>query len=193
MGLADDPSLLYEYSQIAFQTGIEWKQYKNSYFADLGLGFYKYKHVKPDQKAAFDQQYGWISPGFRLRFFKGFSLLGSLRLTIFRNTSGLGSLNPERISVSLKFEAPVIFKETNTEAIRTLIFIEKNKKEESEDGLISDIESGTNILNKIDNSISDLELEEETFDYKEEKEELIKQREKIQEKMDEIEKLLEED
>jgi len=193
MSLTDDPRLLFEYSQIAIQTGFEWKQHKNSYFTDLGFGFYKYKHVKPIQKATFNQQYGWVSPGFRYRFYKGLNLLGSLRWTFFRNTTGLGSFNPEKVSVAFKLEVPIMFKETNTEAIRTLIFIEKNKSEESEDESINDIESEINILNQIDNTISDLDIGEETFDYKSEKEALIEQRKQIQEKMDEIEKLLEED
>lgn len=191
--LADNPRLLFEYKQIAIKLGSEWKMYQHSIFIDAGFGLYKEKRNKQLIKAKYDQKYVWISPGGRYRFGKRFSLLGNVRWTLYRDIKKNSSLNPERISLSVKFEAPILFKETNTEAIRTLVFMEKSRKEEAPKQLSKSIESENDLLNKFEKILHDLEEEEETFDYKKEKDELIKRREEVEEKMEEIEKLLLED
>ncbi len=193
--LLDNPKLLFEYKQLAFKTGLEWKMYKHSMFVDIGLGMYKVRNAEPDTDTRFNQMYGWVSPGARYRIFNRFSILGNVRWTFFRNIDNTGSLNPEKLSIAVKFEAPILFKETNTEAIRTLVFMEKVKKEKKpeQEQLTKDIKSEIDLLGKFDNSILDLKDEDETFNYDKEKDNLIKRREEIKNNMIEIENLLKED
>ncbi len=188
--LLDNPRLLFEYKQLALKGGFELKMLKNSMFVDGGIGLYKERHAKGITRPKFDQIYGWISPGIRYRVLNRFSILGNFRWTIFRKTNRTGSLNPEKILFSLKFEAPIIFKETNTEAIRTLVFLEKIKKDNDKRLFSQDTKSKNMLLDKFESGIFDSKEKEETFDYKKEKKTIIKRREKVKAKMEEIEELL---
>lgn len=192
-GMADNPKLLFEYKQVSLKSGVEWKLYQNSLFVEGGLGLYKYKHQQELMQTGYEQKYAWIGPGFRYRLRDRFSVLGILRWTFYREIKEIGSLNPEKISLALKFEAPIIFKETNTEAIRTLVFIEKSKSLESQEEIVDNLEPSKSFLGDFEKTIIELTGEDETFDYKKEKEALIKRREEIEEKMKEIELLLEDD
>ncbi len=166
--------------------------YEHSIFFDAGVGLFKEKKKNAiDPK--YNQYYGWISPGGRYRLKNRFSIIGNFRLSMFPNVNKYGSVNPELFSLTVKFEAPIIFKETDTEAIRTLVFMEKKKEGKKEEQYSKDFESDTNVLNKFEKTMADLDTEVETFDYKKEKDELIRRREKVESMMEEIEKLLKEE
>jgi len=192
-GLADDPKLLFEYRQLSFKAGFEVKRYQHSLFIDAGMGMYKEKNNSSSTRQTFDQRYVWVSPGGRYRLRQRFSLLGSLRWTVYRHVDKTSSLDPQWFSINLKFEAPLFFRETNTEAIRTMVFIEKKKEETNKEQTEQDIAAKSSVLTNLENTMSDIQKEDETFDYKKEKEDLIKRREKVDALMNEIEELLNED
>lgn len=192
--LADNPRLLFEYNQIAIKTGIELKKYQHSLFVDLGVGIFKEKHNELSVKSNYDQKYLWISPGGRYRLRNRFSFLANFRFTLYRDVKKNSSLDLlEWLSLTLKFEAPIIFRETDTEAIRTLVFIEKKKVEKETEQFSKGTEFEKEILNKFEKTLSGLEEEDETFDYKKEKDDLVKRREEVEALMEEIEELLKED
>lgn len=191
--LCDNPAFLFKYTQVALKTGIELKLNRHSLFVDGGMSLYKEK-----QKGISDQRkpleyYAWIGPGGRYRFLKRFSILGSIRLMVFQNLAGSNSFDPDKVSVAVKIEAPLIFRETNTEAIRTLVFMEKEKNKKNEQQLAQENEMESKYLKSPENNLAPPESNAETFDYKKEKDALIKQREEIEKKMDDIEKLLKEE
>ena len=192
--LADNPKILFEYNQIALRAGIELKMYQHSLFVDVGLGMFKEKHSNLLAKPKYDQKHVWISPGGRYRLRNRFSLLANFRCTVYRDIKENSSLDLlEWLSLTLKFEAPIIFRETDTEAIRTLVFIEKKKVKKGKDQFSQDTELKKKITTKFEKTMSSLEEEDETFDYKKEKDDLVKRREEVEAIMEEIEDLLQED
>lgn len=195
--LADNPRFLYEYKQIAAKSGIELKMYQHSIFFDIGVGMFKEKHSKLLEKPKYDQKYVWISPGGRYRLRNRFSLLANFRCTVYRDidedkrNNSLNQLN--WLSLQVKFEAPILFRETDSEAIRTMVFIEKRKAEKEALRYSEGTDFKKTINNKLEQTLSDLKEEDETFDYKKEKEDLLKRREQIETIMEEIEELLKEE
>ncbi len=191
--MADNPRLLYRFKQLSLKTGIEWKFSQHSLFIDAGVAFYKDKKNNPLVKQKYNQKYAWISPGGRYRIRNRFSLLGNFQITVYRDFEAHSVFMPDIFSVRVKFEAPIIFRETDAEAIRTLVFMQK-KKEETQEGKFSpDIEGEQNVINKFEQTMSDLAKEDETFDYTKERDNLIKRREKVEALMEKIEELLKED
>jgi hypothetical protein len=89
--------------------------------------------------------------------------------------------------MSLSFEAPVYFRETNTEAIRTLIFMGKAKDKEK-DRITRSIEQGKPIKTDFETGFEELAPDESDID---QQKEALRKKEEIQNKMEEIEKLLE--
>jgi hypothetical protein len=193
VSLADNPDLLFRYNQIALMSAIEWKMSQHSLFCGVGLALYEEKQSNTfagDQGYA--QRYAWIEPGARYRLFSRFSILGSVKMTLYQDVKDKDPLKPELFNASLRLEAPIFFRETNTEAIRTLIFMEQRKEKKSEavanaedlssrKGLLKDI-SALGLGADADSSGS--------FDFSQERQDLIKRREDTQKKMAEIEKLL---
>jgi len=191
VSLVDDPQLLYRYSQMAVKVGGEWKTYRNSLFADLGVSLYKEKRNKLNQRgdSGFEQFFCWIKPGGRYRLGQSISLIGSLGVTFFQTVKSTTALSPEIISLDIKIEAPLWFRETNAEAIRTLVFMEQKEKKGA-DRFAKNIEEGRGVLGDLDVMLDGLDEGGETFDYAKEKEELAKRRMEIQNKMNDIEKIL---
>lgn len=196
-GLADNPRFLYEYNQIAVRSGIELKMYQHSLYFDAGVGMFKEKKTELSEKPKYDQKYVWISPGGRYRLRNRFSLLANFRCTVYRDIDEKkrnNSLNQlDWLSLQVKFEAPIIFRETDTEAIRTMVFIEKKKAEKEAQQYTEGAEFEKKINTKFEKTLSDLKEEDETFDYKKEKDSLVKRREQVEAIMEEIEDLLKEE
>lgn len=193
VSLADKPSLLFEYNQIAIKSGVEWKMYKHSLFLEAGVNMFKEKNPPNTHDARFDQNYGWISPGGRYRIRNRFSIMGNLKIRLFANTSVNSSLKPESIILNIKFEAPIVFRESDAEAIRTLVFVEKNKKGNLSKQYSDDQELDNSLMGKFQKTLQSLDEEDETFDYTKEEDDLVKRRKEVEKKMEDIEKLLEED
>ncbi len=190
IGMADDPDLLYRYSQLSICLGSELKMSANSYFIDFGAGFYK---ELPNERLrfvgdpSFAQQLFWIEPGFRYRLRDRIGFLGAFRVYILQRIKSQRSLRPRYLMASTALEIPLFFKETNTEAIRTMIFVHQNKK--YADSLNTFSVSGKSIETGLNPELKKLGIE---FNEDESQEEELKRREEIQKKMDEIEKILEE-
>jgi hypothetical protein len=191
VSFVDDAQLLFRYTQLAVKIGSEWKTHRNSLFADAGVSMYKEKRNKlnPPGDNSFEQFYVYLRPGGRYRIGNRISLTGALGVTFFQNVRENSGLDPEILSLSVKIEAPLYYRETNTEAIRTLVFMEQKEKKGT-DSYAKNIESGQNQLDGLDIMLDGIDQGTETFDYAKEKDELTKRRMEIQDKMGEIEKIL---
>jgi hypothetical protein len=188
LGMVDNGELLMKYDQLALRTGLEWKMFQHSAFACAGAGFYKEKSSRLGPgDASYKQSYFWIEPGGRYRLFGRFSILGSVKLTLFQNAKVKNPFQPELFKISIKVEAPLLFRETNTEAIRTLIFMEQ-KKEKKSDSYEKKVMTGKNLLNDMSTSLMGPQdsLVTSNSDFKET---MKKRREETQKKMDEVEGL----
>ncbi len=183
--LADAPELLFRYDQISFRAAVEWKLYKHSYYVDLGYGLYKQKrwnNLDGDKK--YEQRVMWVEPGGRMRLGEGFSVLGSLRLLMFNDVKLVNGLEPAHFQAQVGLEMPLLYKETKTEAVRSLIFIEQEEIRQKD--LISrNIEQRETFRMKIDPFIDEQADSSSTT-----KEDIRKRREEIDAKMREIEQLL---
>ena len=187
--MAEKPDSLFRYEQLSFILGTEWKTYQHSIFIDLGTGMFKEKkssRFKGD--ARYRQKRFWIEPGIRYRIRKKFSLLGSLRILLYQNVKANNPLSADYLRFSAALELPVIFRETNSEAIRTMLFV-KNAKQARKD-LISET------INQNKKFKTDLEMIFDEFDkdFKEpeDKKSITEKRMEIQQKMKDIENLLKE-
>jgi hypothetical protein len=188
LGTYDNSDLLFKYSQLATRLGIEWRNMQNSLFTDFGLGLYKEKKTvsSPGEKR-YSQMTLWIEPGARYRLFQRISLIGALRILIIQKTKPVNGLIPNYVRLSLGIQLPITYKETNTEAIRTMMFIEKQKIQQQD--IISKSISEQKEMR------TDFEINFEDLDNKlspdQNEQDAIKRREDIKKKMDEIEKILE--
>lgn len=188
LSLADDADLLFQYDQISFKLGAEWKTYRHSFFVDASVGLYKEKSTSIfSGDRSYKQQKIWLEPGARLRLRNRFSFLASTRFLLLQRVKTERPLPPQYASLQLTFEAPLYFRETNTEAIRTLIFID-NAKDKEKDRITRSIEQGKAIKTDFETGFEELAPEKSDID---KQKEALRKREEIQNKMEEIEELLE--
>lgn len=188
--MADNPDLLYLYEQLSIKTGLEWKMYQHSFFCDVGLGLYKEKSNKQRRMPGdpgYVQQSLWVEPGFRYRVLGRYSILSALKVLIFQRVKETRPLVPNYVRLTVAFEAPLFFRETNTEAIRTLLFVEQ-EKEQKKDLITKTIEQGKKL--KTDFEITFEDLSHDLIKDQDDRES-IQKREEIQKRMEEIEQLLE--
>jgi len=190
LGMVDNPDLLFLYAQLSVKLGIELKFDRNSYSLDCGTGFYR--ELQRDESGfagdpSYLQQRVWLEPAIRFRLFKRYSLLGAVRVLVFQRQKTERPLEPHYVRLSLAFEAPLLYRETGSEAIRSMIFVEKNKVEKP-DTIDASINKGKQLTTKNKLSIEGLDIELEDG---ESEKEMLKRREEIQKKMEEIELLLE--
>ncbi|MBN2035536.1 MAG: hypothetical protein JW768_02220 [Chitinispirillaceae bacterium] len=191
VSFVDEPLLLHRYEQIGAVSGFEWKQYRHSYFIDIGAGFYKEKRSGSFRgDSSYFQRIAWFEPGVRYRLFGIISLLGSFRVMAYQKLKELRPLPAAYVRASFWCEIPLLYKETNTEAIRTLVFLEREKAEKK-DKITSSFEQGKRVESGLDKAFKSLHIESEFPDSEQEKAELQKRKE-IEKKMEEIEQLLEE-
>jgi hypothetical protein len=190
-GLADEPDLLFRYNQVSIKTGLEWKMYGSSGFLDIGSGFYKEKGKGAfSGDDAYRQCVVWVEPGVRYRFSGAYSMLGSLRLTTYRLLKDKNPLPTSFIRAAAVINIPLLFRETNAEAIRTLVFMER-RNERKKDTIARNIELGKNVDNGIGKELNSLNINSAVPGADKEKEDKQK-RETIQQKLDDLEKLLDE-
>jgi len=141
--MVDNPDLLYRYDQLTVVSAAEWKAFAHSLFVNAGLAMYKEKATKGQRgDAAYSQQYAWIEPGGRFRFFSRFSLVGSVKMSLYQALKEKNPLNPELFNVSMRIEVPIFMRETNTEAIRTLIFLGQRKEKNAEPSAVAPASRG---------------------------------------------------
>ncbi len=188
LGMSDDADLLFQYDQLSLKLGAEWKTYQHSFFVDASVGLYKEKKTSVfSGDKSFKQQKVWLEPGLRLRLRNRFSLMASMRFLLLQRVKTERPLQHQYVSMQLSFEAPVYFKETNTEAIRTLLFID-NVKDKEKDRIARSIEQGESIKTDFETGFKDLAPEKSDID---QQKEALRKKEEIQSKMEEIERLLE--
>lgn len=188
ISMTDDADLLFQYDQLSFKLGAELKTYNHSYFVDASAGMYKEKKTSVfSGDKSYKQQKVWLEPGVRLRLRNRFSFLASVRFLLLQRVKTERPLPPQYVGMQLSFEAPVYFRETNTEAIRTLIFI-NNAKDKEKDRITRSIEQGKSIKTDYETGFEELAPEKSDID---QQKEALRKREEIQNKMEEIEKLLE--
>ncbi len=205
-GFCDDPALLFRYRQIDFRFGGEWKSPKSSVFFETAAGLYDERDYTGN-KGNFKGYRVTLMPGVRKRLGKRVSLLASIGITPFvlkpnvtaSTKDTIGLFNPDRFSCALRLEIPIVYHETNTEAVRSLEYMHKATSKASADTLTGretavDIEpaSDTTATAKKDPNIATKNQAGESFDYKSETDALKKRRLEAQKRMDEIEKILEE-
>ncbi|KMQ52235.1 hypothetical protein CHISP_0916 [Chitinispirillum alkaliphilum] len=180
----DDPVLLHVYDQLSLRAALEWKLYRHSYFIDIRYGAYKEKRRSsfPGDES-YDQALLFIEPGIKYRFRNNFRLLGSVRVLVYNDLKSRNGLNPSYLTLSLGMEVPLLFRESNTEAVRTLIF--KERESEAEEDLVRQV------VHERENLRAELERfdGESSFDFDRE-EEALRRREEIENKISEIEQLL---
>jgi hypothetical protein len=195
VGLADEPELLDRYFQMCGKIGLEWKLPQNSIFCDAGAGLYREnprKFYAGDNR--FEQYYVWLAPGGRYRFFNRFSVVGATRVLVFQHLKQTNPLHPDIFSAELHIEAPLFYRETNTETIRTLVFMEREKEKQKSvaDAAKKSGKTGPEkgYMTDIDNAFK--EFGDSTAASRENQADATakKQREDIQKKLDDIEQML---
>jgi hypothetical protein len=197
VSLADDPELLYRYNQLAGRAGFEWKMYQHSIFCDAGAGLYMENANKLNGNSAdkkFEQYYAWVAPGGRYRLFKRFSIVGGTRFLVYQHlkSDNENPLEPVYFSASVKAEIPLYYRETNTEAIRTLVFMEREKEKKKQTVAVAkSTGAGRDYLGDFGMSLGELgdtaQVQRDAADA-----EAKKRREMVQKKMDEIEQMIKE-
>jgi len=192
VSLADNPQVLFRYYQLAVAAGFEWKMYRHSIFADVGAGFYNEKKNKLNISGdgGFKQYYAWVMPGGRYRLFNRVSIMGGVKIAVFEkvNTKINDPLTPVPFALHVRSDIPLLFKETNTEAIRTLVFMEQEKQKNgamARRGAIGGDEGSS-----FDFSLDTLGEDQSMLDFGEDEGQMKLRREEIQKRMDDIEKLL---
>jgi hypothetical protein len=186
VGMMDNIELLPFYDQVSIKSALEWKMQKHSVFLGCGMGLYREKRNRTNPGDQwYRQNYFWIEPGGRYRLLGRYSIVGSTKLTLFQKVKEQNPLKPELFNFALKLEVPVLLRETNTEVIRTLIFMER-KKEKKLDSFEKKVVTGKSLVGEMNASLSDMS---DSAVQQEEKEAMKKRREETHAKMEEIERL----
>ncbi len=189
IGMMDNIELLPFYDQLCIKSAFEWKMHRHSAFFGCGMGLYREKRNKTNPGDQwYKQNYFWIEPGGRYRLFGRLSIVGSTKLALFQNVKDQNPLKPELFNIALKLEAPVVLRETNTEVIRTLIFMER-KKEKKLDSFEKKIVTGKSLIGEMSSSLLDAADSTGQGSAQEEKDAVKKRREETHAKMEEIERL----
>jgi hypothetical protein len=198
ISLVDDAEQLHRYNQLAITTTLEWKQYLHALFIEGGTALYREKpnRLNTSGDNGYQQHYVWLAPGGRYRVRERFSLSGSVRITLFEKLKAVPAtrtdlrLNPPTATVALRVEVPLFFQETNTEAIRSLVFMEQRTEQDKAEISHQPGQSRARSL------IEELGLPQEDGqsealkDAQPDGQQLIERREELQQKMEEIERLL---
>jgi hypothetical protein len=197
--LFDNDRLLAEYHQHSIRGGVEYKGPRHSIFVGVRYGLYKrISRVKEEnENAKYDQNVLAVTPGIRYRIWNRFSIVGSGLINVYSRLRRNTEVFYEKFAVRLGLEFPIFFRETNTEAIRAIIFLERRKmagkelvkqQEEKEEDEISTI--FTEELTGEENEELLKMLKE--GDVKSEREKKRKEkRKKINEELRKIEKMIE--
>lgn len=187
LSMVDEPDFLYLYSQALICFGTELKFYHNSYSIDIGAAFYKDVNKRDNNLIkAYRQKKIWIEPAMRYRLFNKYSIVGAIRFLIFQQIGIRNPLEPRYCRISFGLEMPLLYRETNTEAIRSLIMLEWSK--EKGDSL----EKLTIVKDTLDRKLNPILRELNIEEDKESEKEGFYTKEEIYKKMEEIEKILEE-
>ncbi|MFP4520727.1 MAG: hypothetical protein ACLFQK_01145 [Fibrobacterota bacterium] len=193
---------LLRYDQISLRSGLEYKGERHSYYLSGGAGLYREKLTRlGPAKDSYGEMTVYAGTGVRFRPFSHWFLE-----RINFNVSGKGllyskldQLSPDKWGIEFSIEMPVFHRETNAEAVRSLIFLRNRKAIESagKRGEKSSSSQSGRSLREIISAADKVNREKlgdllgEKDPLKEREKEIIERRKKIDEEMEEIEELLE--
>ncbi len=188
----DDEKLMLFLDVIKFIGGVEYKGSRHSLFLGMSVGIYKEKinETSLENSIGYSNKIITLYPGFRYRIKESMSIVGSAKIMISK--IGDSQYIPDRsYGGSFRFEIPLYFKDSNSESIRSLIFVNNRKKSIKEKSRKKGSGSSKSlpVTDKSTNVNTDNKLFE--FDYFKRKDELKKRREKALEEIKQIEEMLE--
>jgi len=135
----DNDRLLALYKQQSFRIGAEWKMERHSAFIGVRFGLYKRMTGidSLDVRSAYDEKVVTLLPGVRYRPFDRASFLISAVIAAGGSIKKNTALDYGQYGLRLGFEMPIFYRETNTEAIRSMIFLERKKNTPESDANVS--------------------------------------------------------
>ena len=192
----DDENLLLYFNAINLRGGLEYKGERHSVFASGRIGLYQENERAVKNGGAggsYSNSLISVYPGVRYRIGNRMSVVARGELLI-ASVGNSKFLPKQMFGFSVLWEMPLYFKDTNAEAIRTLIFVDRKKKsigKSAQDKVASgknrEILPGTAL--SVNSDTTTVRLLED--DFYQRKEDLKKHREKALEEMKKIEEMLE--
>ncbi len=194
--LAGENIMLY-FTPVSLLGGIEYKGSRHSYFASGQAMVLKQNNdielTQIKSSGEFDQFLFYVYPGLRYRISDRISLVGRGRLLLL--SIGDSPYLPQRmLGVSIGAEIPLLFKDTDAEALRSLIFVERRRKSnQSVAKAKAAAAQGQGRMAAImpADSLATGEAQRRSNDYFKQREELRNSRKKVLEDMEKIEEMLE--
>jgi len=187
---SDDPQQMYRYDQVSFRFAVEYKKFQHSYHATIGVSMFKEGKSKINEIAdkGYEQSVIWIEPGIRYRLKNIYAITAHAKIAVNQNLKAENPLQYPMLSASCKVHIPLLFTQTNEEAVRTLMFLnQQEEKNVKKQGPVSDVRQAVTLEQEVQQQMG-----EETFDYKKEQLELQRRRKETKEQMQQIEQLLRE-
>lgn len=193
----DDEKLMLHMDAVSLRGGMEIKLERFSLFGSGNIGIYKER--KPDTgTGSYNNIIIWAHPGIRVHLGSRINLVGRGKMLLAKR--GDSPYLPEQvIGGSLYFEMPIFFRDTNAEAMRTLIFADR-KKMRSQVHQYRQIKATRQLHAQADSTAMESGTNEARAkeimdiigsDYYKRKEELVKRRKKALEEIKKIEEMLE--
>lgn len=185
----EDDRLLPEWKQQSYRFAAEWKNEKSSYYAGTSLGIFAKRNPAKSNKSL-NATLLSLMGGAKLRPFDILALSATAKVSL--PIEGNGDFI--RYAFSIGAEVPLFFRETNAEAIRSMILMENSKPIKSAQQTVKRAPTTLESLftdNIDDNNAitSDTSTDNNELD---EKERIIRERRKnINEELKDIERLLE--
>ncbi len=190
--MGSETIMLY-FAPICALGGVEYKGSRHSLFAGGQIMLLKQNPFEdqPPPSGRYDQLLFYVYPGMRYRLSDRISIVGRARWLLV--SSGDSRYLPKRtMGVSVSAEMPLLFKDTDAEALRSLIFVERKRKSlhaaaksppaATQGGLAAFLPA---------DSLNNGDARQRSDDYFRQREELRKNRQKALEDMKKIEEMLE--
>ncbi len=187
---ADNFRFYYLYSQHNFKLAFEYKGENKSIYSRFGMALYKEKEnsKNPNPNPDFIPPLFEMGIGFKKYFDKAFpfSLYADIQFDPLNPIKFLSSELRKPIQIEMGIKIPIFYKETNAEALRSLIFTEQNRLENKNTTAINkfgkrkakDLTLDRLLLENYDRDMLDDPKLNEIFKHKSEKE-ILEQRKKI--------------
>ena len=127
----DNERLLIQYHQQSLRAALEYKGPRHSVFVALRYGLYKQVvRERGESEGGYDEYHLAVVPGLRIRMLSRFSFTGQAVITVAAKQEVESEFYYERLGVRVGLEFPLFYRETNTEAVRAMIFLETRKGQE---------------------------------------------------------------
>lgn len=186
-------NIMLHFAPLSALGGMEYKGSRHSLFAGGQIMLLKQNQIlgQPPPSKKYDQVLFYVFPGLRYRFSDRISLVGRARLLLL--SVGDSPLLPQRtIGVSVSADMPLLFKDTDSEALRSLIFMERKRKALHASTKANPAASQGRLGAFLpSDSLGDPQARQRSEDYFKQREELQKSRQKALDDMKKIEEMLE--